>query len=76
MGLHYLFLPLGIAMYAQRARKLGARDEAIDKWMLESLFSTMTNVNFDDSRFVVFLATVETYTSFLSIITLNRTYIY
>lgn len=46
-------------MYAHRAKQLGVSDTEIDRWMLESLFSTMTNVNFDDARFVVYLSTVE-----------------
>lgn len=46
-------------MYAHRARQLGAKDAAIDHWVLESFFSTMTNVNFDDSRFVADLNALE-----------------
>jgi hydroxylamine reductase len=39
-----------IAMYGYRARKLGAKDAAIDRFILEALFSTVTNVNFDGDR--------------------------
>jgi hydroxylamine reductase len=37
----------GIAMYAHRARALGAKDRGIDVFTIEALFSTVTNVNFD-----------------------------
>ncbi|MBK8175300.1 MAG: hydroxylamine reductase [Rhodospirillales bacterium] len=40
----------GIAMYAHRAGKLGARDAAIDEFILDALFTTVTNVNFDPQR--------------------------
>ncbi len=37
----------GLACYASEARKLGAKDPAIDIFMLEGLFATVTNVDFD-----------------------------
>jgi hydroxylamine reductase len=37
----------GIAQYNHRARKLGAVDRAVDRFLLEALFTTVTNVNFD-----------------------------
>ncbi len=40
----------GISMYAHRARQLGAPDREIDVFVLEALFSTVTNVNFDPER--------------------------
>jgi hydroxylamine reductase len=40
----------GISMYAHRAAELGARDPAIDRAVLEFLFSTVTNVDFDVER--------------------------
>ena len=40
----------GIAMYAHRARALGQRDRAIDVFVIEALFTTVTNVNFDAAR--------------------------
>jgi len=40
----------GLAMYAHRARQLGATDPEIDSFTLEALFSTVTNVNFDPER--------------------------
>ena len=40
----------GVAMYAHRARKLGAKDVEIDRYVPEALFATLTNVNFDPQR--------------------------
>ena len=37
----------GIAAYAFHARELGERDEQVDAFMHDALFSTLTNVNFD-----------------------------
>ena len=39
----------GIAQYSHRARLLGATDAALDRFLLEALFVTVTNVNFDDA---------------------------
>jgi len=40
----------GVSMYAHRARGLGARDREIDIFVIEALFTTVTNVNFDPQR--------------------------
>jgi hydroxylamine reductase len=40
----------GISMYASRARKLGAADATIDEFVIDCLFATGTNVNFDPAR--------------------------
>ncbi len=40
----------GIGAYAHRARRLGAIDAEIDVFVVEALFSTVTNVNFDADR--------------------------
>ncbi len=40
----------GIAMYAHRARQLGAKDRQIDVFVNQAVFSTLTNVNFDPKR--------------------------
>lgn len=37
----------GVAQYAHRAGKLGAADAEIDAFMIEAIFATLTNVNFD-----------------------------
>ncbi len=39
-----------ISAYAQRAAKLGQRDPEIDRFVIEALFSTVTNVDFDPQR--------------------------
>jgi len=45
----------GIAMYAHRGRVLGVRDAAIDGFVLDALFTTVTNVNFDPQRLAALL---------------------
>lgn len=40
----------GIAQSAHRAGQLGARDPEIDAFVLDALFTTVTNVNFDPAR--------------------------
>ncbi|MFC1641627.1 hydroxylamine reductase [Myxococcota bacterium] len=37
----------GMAAYAHHARRLGATDEAVNAFVEEALFATVTNVNFD-----------------------------
>jgi len=40
----------GVAQYAHRAAVLGARDRQVDLIVVEALFTTVTNVNFDPAR--------------------------
>jgi len=40
----------GISAYAHRAAQLGARDPEVDLYVVEGLFTTVTNVNFDAER--------------------------
>jgi len=40
----------GISLYAHAARMLGGKSEAIDLFVAEALFTTITNVNFDPER--------------------------
>ena len=40
----------GIAMYSHRARQLGAKSEKVDRFLIEALFTTVTNVNFDSDN--------------------------
>jgi len=47
-----LFGLKGIAAYAFHARELGSKDDLVDAFMHEALFSTVTNVDFDMDRFV------------------------
>ena len=44
------YIAQGIAMYARRARQLGEDVSEIDAFILTILFTTLTNVNFDDNR--------------------------
>jgi hydroxylamine reductase len=37
----------GIAQFNNRARQLGQSDQAIDRFLIKALFTTLTNVNFD-----------------------------
>lgn len=39
----------GIAQFSHRARQLGASKLELDRFLLEALFVTVTNVNFDDA---------------------------
>lgn len=45
----------GISMYAHRARRYGKADAGVDAFMVDGIFSTLTNVNFDPERLVVLL---------------------
>jgi hydroxylamine reductase len=45
----------GISMYAHRARALGAIDRDVDVFVVEALFTTITNVNFDPDRLVALI---------------------
>jgi hydroxylamine reductase len=42
----------GLAIYAEKARELGAKEEKIDLFFLEGLFTTVTNVDFDPIQIV------------------------
>ena len=44
-----IYTAKAISMYAHRARVLGAKDDQIDNFVIEALFTTVTNVNFDSS---------------------------
>jgi len=41
---------IGIGMYANRARVMGAKDREVDMFVIEALFTTVTNVDFDPAR--------------------------
>ncbi len=45
-----LYAAKGISQYAHRAREVGAKDREIDVFVVEALFTTVTNVNFDPAR--------------------------
>lgn len=50
-----LYATKGISMYANRAAKLGVHDREIDVFVVEALFTTVTNVDFDPERLQEFL---------------------
>ncbi len=45
----------GVSQYAHAARGLGAKDHDADTFILEALFTTVTNVNFDPQRLEIIL---------------------
>lgn len=42
---------MGVSAYADRAAQMGAHDPAVDAFTPHAWFTTLTNVNFDESRF-------------------------
>ncbi len=42
----------GLSVYANKGREHGITDHRIDRYVMETLFMTITNANFDKSRFV------------------------
>ena len=42
----------GLSLFAIEGRKHGVKDKAVDRFVCEAIFSTLTNVNFDADRFV------------------------
>jgi hydroxylamine reductase len=45
----------GLSLYANEGRKVGVIDQAVDEFTVDSLFATLTNVNFDNERFASFI---------------------
>ncbi len=50
-----LYLTKGLSQVAIAAREAGNEDAEINRFTAEAVFSTLTNVNFDDDRFVVMI---------------------
>jgi hydroxylamine reductase len=48
-----LYLLKGLSVYCVRARELGISDAQTNRFLMQGLFATITNVNFDPDRFVV-----------------------
>ncbi|MCI5149144.1 MAG: hydroxylamine reductase, partial [Candidatus Electrothrix sp. MAN1_4] len=42
----------GMSLFAHEARQKGIIDEGIDRFSMEAIFATLTNVNFNPERFV------------------------
>jgi len=47
-----IFVLKGVAIYATKAREIGVVSERADRFILTSLFMTITNANYDKDRFV------------------------
>ena len=47
-----IFITKGISVYSTRARKFGIVNEEVDNFIMESLFATITNANFDRNVFI------------------------
>ncbi len=45
----------GLGLVAHEARRVGVIDEEVNRFTAEALFSTLTNVNFDEDRFVEYI---------------------
>ena len=50
----------GLSLYAVEGRKVGVRDDAVNTFTSEAVFSTLTNVDFDPDRFVDMIAECDT----------------
>lgn len=48
-----VYVVRGISEVAYRGRKIGVINDVVDKFMVESLFATITNANWDNSIFIV-----------------------
>jgi len=47
-----IYVLKGISVYSAKARKLGIEDDEINKFIFDSLFTTITNANFDKNIFI------------------------
>ena len=47
-----IYVLRGISIYCEKAKELGKLEKKVGSFIAQSLFSTITNVNFDDERFV------------------------
>jgi hydroxylamine reductase len=48
-----VFIMKGISIFATRAREIGIENDKANKFIMDGLFMTITNANFDQERFVV-----------------------
>ncbi|HPT21433.1 MAG TPA: hydroxylamine reductase [Bacteroidales bacterium] len=48
-----LFVIKGISFYSTKARDLGVENETVNKFIVDGLFMTITNANFDQERFII-----------------------
>jgi len=47
-----IYALMGLSQYATEGRKVGVSDRDLNVFTVKSMFSTLTNVNFDSDRFV------------------------
>lgn len=47
-----IYIAKGISVYSTKARELGVINAEVDKFIMDSLFATITNANFDRSVFI------------------------
>ncbi|SFJ21962.1 hydroxylamine reductase [Desulfomicrobium apsheronum] len=50
-----IFVLRGIAVYGEKLKELGQPDRSNDDFVLQGLFATITNANWDDARFVAMI---------------------
>ncbi len=48
-----IYVLRGISIYGEKAKELGELDKKVGLFIAQSLFTTITNANFDDDRFIV-----------------------
>ncbi len=54
-----IYLLQGVSAYAVEARRFAIVDRAIDAWVCQAFFATLTNVNFDSDRILTFIAEAQ-----------------
>ncbi len=50
-----IYLLFGLSFWQVESKKLGLKNETISVFIIQALFSTITNVNFDDDRLIVLI---------------------
>jgi len=50
-----IFVLKGIAVYGEKLKELGAADRGNDEFIVQGLFATITNANWDDTRFTAMI---------------------
>jgi len=50
-----IFVLKGISIYGEKLKELGAADRSNDDFVVQGLFATITNANFDDVRFTTLI---------------------
>ena len=51
----------GTSYYAQKAREFGIVDRAVDAFVAQAFFATLTNVNFEDARIAAYARQAQDY---------------